>query len=224
MSLQKFKVYFPFILIGFIGVMLVLTVKLINGGARHADMDDIQHATILSPPKPLIPFTLTDQNGNPFTERNLQGKWTFLFAGYTSCPDICPPTMMLFKLAHQQFNHLGKKDVQYILLSVDPGTDTPEVLSKFVNGFDAGIIGLTGSMDTINDLTRHLGLFHMKEEVPAPAGMDHSQHTGMKPMISQINHTGSILLLSPKGELYASFSPPIEMDHLVQTLVSISPP
>ena len=226
---QKFKLYFPFIIIGFIGVMLVLTLKLFTGGPQQVDVDNFQHATILSPPKPLTPFLLTDHNGNKFTERSLEGKWSFLFIGYTSCPDICPPTFTNFKLAAQQFERLGMKDVNFILLTIDPENDTLDRLKNFVTSFNKDFIGLTGPIDNITDLTKELGLFHMKTPITQVdhSTMDHSQHKNManmkKPMI-EIKHAGSVLLISPKGELYASFSPPIEVDYLVQTLVRIAPP
>ena len=38
-------------------------------------------------------FTLTDQNGEPFSQVALNGKMTILFFGYTHCPDICPAVL-----------------------------------------------------------------------------------------------------------------------------------
>lgn len=226
MSSQKFKLYFPFIIIGFIGAMLVLTMKLFTGGPQQVDVDNFQHATILSPPKPLTPFLLTDHNSNKFTERSFEGKWSFLFIGYTSCPDICPPTFTTFKLAAQQFERLGMKDVNFILLTIDPETDTPDRLKNFVTSFNKDFIGLSGPMDNIMDLTKELGLFHMKTPIAQGdhSNMDHSQNTNMKAPKLEIKHAGSVLLISPKGELYATFSPPTEVDHLVQTLVRIASP
>lgn len=36
------------------------------------------------------PFSLTDQNGKPFTNKNLEGQFNILYFGFTHCPDICP--------------------------------------------------------------------------------------------------------------------------------------
>ena len=198
---KNFKRYLFVIVICFIGILLVLSTTLLNEQAH----DDAGHASILSSPKLLSAFTLTDHNGKPFTEHNLAGKWTFLFAGYTNCPDICPPTMMTFKLASQELQRRGVNGTQFVLLTVDPERDTPEQLSDYLSKFNSGIIGLTGSMEIINSLTHQLGLFHMS---------DHSNHN--------VDHSGNVLLLSPKGKLYAIFSSPIESDQLVQTLIKIN--
>src|SRR5436190_18640384 len=39
------------------------------------------------------PFQLSDQAGQPVTEKNLQGRPTLIFFGYTHCPDICPTSL-----------------------------------------------------------------------------------------------------------------------------------
>ena len=39
------------------------------------------------------PFAFTDQNGQPFVPASLTGHWTFLFVGYTFCPDVCPTSL-----------------------------------------------------------------------------------------------------------------------------------
>ena len=39
---------------------------------------------------PVPEFSLTRMDGKPFERKNLLGKWTFLYFGYTLCPDVCP--------------------------------------------------------------------------------------------------------------------------------------
>src|SRR5687767_3883287 len=50
-------------------------------------------ATLLSPPRPLPPLALVDQDNRPVDTSRLRGGWTLLFFGFTSCPDACPLTM-----------------------------------------------------------------------------------------------------------------------------------
>jgi protein SCO1 len=49
--------------------------------------------TLISPARPLPPLALVDHDNRPFGAERLRGGWTFVFFGFTSCPDVCPVTM-----------------------------------------------------------------------------------------------------------------------------------
>ena len=52
-------------------------------------------------------FSLVDQNGKPFTDADLKGKWQLVFFGYTHCPDVCPTSLNDLALA---IDKLGDKE------------------------------------------------------------------------------------------------------------------
>ena len=63
---------------------------------------DTLSATRFPVARPLQPFELIDHNGQRFDNQSLQGHWTFLFFGYTHCPDVCPTTLsVLNTVAHK---------------------------------------------------------------------------------------------------------------------------
>src|SRR5437016_14358421 len=45
------------------------------------------------------PFQLIDQNGKPFGDADLKGKWHLIFFGYTHCPVACPTSLNELSLA-----------------------------------------------------------------------------------------------------------------------------
>ena len=40
------------------------------------------------------PFELVDQNNKSFTDKDLRGKHSLLYFGFTHCPDICPDELV----------------------------------------------------------------------------------------------------------------------------------
>ena len=89
------------------------------------------------------PFQLTDQNGKAVTEKNLKGKPTLIFFGYTHCPDVCPTS--LFEMS-EVLRAMGKDadKVNAVFISVDPERDTPATMKDYLSSFDPHLEGLSG--------------------------------------------------------------------------------
>jgi protein SCO1 len=89
------------------------------------------------------PFQLTDQNGKAVTDKNLKGKPTLIFFGYTHCPDVCPTS--LFEIS-EVLRALGKDadKVNAVFISVDPERDTPAAMKDYLSSFDPHLEGLSG--------------------------------------------------------------------------------
>lgn len=77
-------------------------------------------------------FTLTDQSGQPFGQKQLQGKvWIADFV-FTRCAGPCP--MMTSQMAQLQIRlneHPNRQDIRLVTFSVDPEHDTPAVLQEY---------------------------------------------------------------------------------------------
>ncbi|WP_441238860.1 SCO family protein [Bradyrhizobium sp. 930_D9_N1_4] len=89
------------------------------------------------------PFQLTDQTGKAFTDKNLKGKPTLIFFGYTHCPDVCPTS--LFEIS-EVLRALGKDadKVNAVFISVDPERDTVATMKDYLSSFDPHLEGLSG--------------------------------------------------------------------------------
>src|SRR5580658_8658679 len=89
------------------------------------------------------PFQLTDQSGQTVTEKNLQGKPTLIFFGFTHCRDVCPTS--LFEIS-EVLRAMGKDAdrVNAYFVSVDPERDTGAAMKDYLSSFDPHLKGLTG--------------------------------------------------------------------------------
>ena len=121
------------------------------------------------------PFRLVDQNGKPFTDANLKGKWHLVFFGYTHCPDTCPTTLNELSLAFQKLSLQQRGAVSVVFVSVDPARDTPAVMKSYISSFDAPITGLTGNAAEVKQAAQDYRVYYAKHELPGgDYEMDHS--------------------------------------------------
>jgi protein SCO1/2 len=153
-------------------------------------------------------FALVDHRGEPFTNASLQGVWSFLFFGYTHCPDVCPTTLSVLNSVAQQLGD-DAGDVRFIFISIDPGRDTPDNLAKFVSYFNGDFIGVTGKPEAIDQLTKQLGVLYMRV-----ASADN-------PGSYLMDHTAGVFLVDPDGKYHAVFTPPLSAKKIVDEFSKI---
>ena len=145
-------------------------------------------------PAPLAPFELSDQAGARFGRERLEGRWSLVFFGFTHCPDVCPTTLAALGSAVEKLRPAAGGDAyQVVFVSVDPERDTPAAIAQYVSHFGPGVVGITGSNEALERLTRQLGVVHMR----VGEGEDYL-----------IDHSAQILLLDPQARLVGVLSPP----------------
>jgi len=111
-------------------------------------------------PFPIKPsFMLTDTSGRPYSFVNAtRGKLTYLFFGYTHCPDACPATMSYIKYALSRQPASIRREVAVVFVTVDPARDKPKVLRSWLNHYGKSFVGLTGSLRQIGDVEHMAGV------------------------------------------------------------------
>ncbi|KAI0640526.1 SCO1 protein [Trametes meyenii] len=95
------------------------------------------------------PFNLTSHKGEPFTDKDLLGKWSLIYFGFTNCPDICPEELDKMSEAVNKLDAEYGPIVQPIFISVDPVRDTVPQVSRYVADFHPRLLGLTGDYATL---------------------------------------------------------------------------
>jgi protein SCO1/2 len=133
------------------------------------------HGMLMQGTTPAYDFDLASDTAEHVKLSDFRGKPVLLYFGYTFCPDVCPTTMAELG---RMMRELGDDadDVQVIMISIDPGRDTPERLGEYVRYFHPDFIGLTGSEDEISQTATPLGIYYAKQEVEGASGylMDHT--------------------------------------------------
>ena len=78
-----------------------------------------------------LPSHWTNQNGEEIEMKDLQGKVVVMVMIYTTCKAACPRLVADMRNIEKQVPEEKKDDVQYVFVSIDPETDTPERLKAF---------------------------------------------------------------------------------------------
>lgn len=159
---------------------------------------------------PLKAFSLIDTREQAFTAQNLKNKWSFVFFGYTHCPDICPTTLVTLKQIYKSLEKhpQARSDVQVVFVSVDAERDTPKSLASYIKFFNKDFIAVTGLEEKIKDFAKQFSAAYFKEASETPGDY-------------LMSHTSSIFLVNPKVELVASFSPPHSVETITEQYLKI---
>ncbi len=135
------------------------------------------------------PLNLVDQDGKPFSDGSLKGKYRLIYFGYTFCPDVCPTDVGLLARGLKAFETARPERgarVQPIFVTVDPERDDPKALKAFVSAFHPRLIGLTGTPAQIDAVRKAYSIYAKK----APGG---------EPGAYLIDHFAVIYLFGPDG-------------------------
>ncbi|MBF0191107.1 MAG: SCO family protein [Magnetococcales bacterium] len=172
-------------------------------------MDKDLIGVLLPSPRALQPFALTDHENRPFDPQRLLKKWTFLFFGYTHCPDVCPVSMGLlaevYALLEKQPGGLAA--IQGVFVSVDTQRDTTELLKAYVPYFHPEFLGVTGPQEQIRAFSKQLGAYYV---LPSPSDKGDDS--------SLISHSSVFFLLDPKGQFVALFQPQMHQPAIIAEL------
>ena len=164
-------------------------------------------------PKQISDFEFVSSNKKIFTKSDLMGKWTLMYFGFTKCPDECPTTMYqlskLIKVLRDKEFRLDDK--QWVLVSIDPERDTPEMIDNYAKGFDKDFIGVSNNRPMLLSLATQLSVNNVM-----PSSSNHMDHSHLD------NHVNNIILIDPNGDFAGIFRPPFDVSRLSLTYQSVT--
>ena len=166
----------------------------------------LQAGIALPQPRPLPEFTLREDDRRPFTRDSLHGRWTLVFAGFTSCPDICPATLAMLATTAERLQ-LAEREVQVVFVTLDPERDDPATVRAYLDHFNTSFRGVTGDKAQIDVLMDALGLAYLR--VPTGA----NSYT--------IDHSTALALVDPQARVAGYFKAPLQPDAIAADLAPV---
>ena len=201
-----------------LGGVFVIALALMVWSLRPTTIsaEELQSLGVVVLPEPvqLAELDLIDENGETFDRRNLEGKWSFGFFGYTHCPDICPTTLAQMSQVVQQLESQGDTEtldnIQQLFISVDPNRDDAATVKKYTDQIDESLIGVTGSPADIRAFATSVYVGYGRLGDPS-ATEDYL-----------VNHQGNIIIFDRSGNGYGFIKSPFDNHHLARIFAGLA--
>jgi len=133
-----------------------------------------------------LPSTWTTQNNKSIELKELQGDVLVMVMIYTSCKAACPRLVADMRSIEASIPEEKKTNVSFVLISIDPETDTPARLKKFA---------IENNMDT----EKWLFLRGSEADTREFAAVLAVNYKKISPM--DFSHSNIISVFNQKGEL-----------------------
>ncbi len=187
---RKYFSVFALVCIGLAGGYFTFLFTANNQQLKPSEIEGL-----LWPSKQLSAFELESTDGNGLNLAQLKDRWSFMFFGYTNCPDVCPMTLTTLTATVKQLRDESASDAtQVIFVSIDPKRDTIEQMKSYVKFFDSSFIGATDTIEKINVLSEQLSIAHFRSEPDENGNYN-------------VDHSSSIMLIDPQGRRVGIFGP-----------------
>ncbi|KAK7436629.1 Cu-binding protein [Stygiomarasmius scandens] len=159
------------------------------------------------------PFSLINCSAAPsdplptFTDKDMLGKWSLVYFGFTNCPDICPAELDKVTAIVNDLNKTNPNlAVQPIFISVDPARDTPQTVRKYLSDFHPSYIGLVGDYAQTKAVCKGYRVYFSTPPDADPNG-DYL-----------VDHSIFVYLMDPEGKFVDAFGQATTKDEVVEKI------
>ncbi|MFN8623542.1 MAG: SCO family protein [Chloroflexota bacterium] len=130
---------------------------------------------------------LVTSTGDPFDLASMAGHPTFVYFGYTHCPDVCPATMgeLIQVLA-------AVPGARVVFATIDPERDTPAFLAQWIAYLPPQVTAVTGDAAAVRATADAWGVRYARVETGSAGGY-------------AMSHTAWVYLVDPAGSLITRY-------------------
>lgn len=133
-------------------------------------------------------FTLVNQDGKTVTQKDYQGRYLFVYFGFTFCPAICPTELHKMTQVLKSLSAEQRANIQPLFITVDPERDTVAVMKNYISLFHEDFDALTGTPEQVKAIMKNWKAFATKA-----GDTSGDEYT--------VDHSSYIYFLAPDGDL-----------------------
>ena len=145
------------------------------------------------------------------TEENFESNFfsnypSLIFFGFLNCPDVCPFTLVKISEIINKLKE-NSNEIRFYFVSVDPERDKVQDLKDYLNSFNSQIIGITGSINGIENFLKHMHVYKKK------IYLDDNNYT--------IDHSSQMFLFDKKGNFFGTLATNEKIEDMLSKIKKI---
>jgi len=183
-------------------ILIVAIIVTLQNSKKPSDISIDQENTTIGGD-----FQLIDSNGEIFSSKQLENKYSIVFFGFTHCPMICPTALGTLSALYKSLNEKEKSKLNIVFITLDPERDTAEYLNSYIENFATPFIALTGSNQEIKATADKYKIFY--EKIP----LADNNYT--------INHSTLIYIMSKNNKYITHFPYDVNSEEIYNKLKEI---
>ncbi|MCW2601020.1 MAG: putative Sco1/SenC family protein [Frankiales bacterium] len=145
-------------------------------------------------PAPARPeFVLKDTSGRRYDfDSETKGRPTFVYFGYTHCPDACPTAMADLASALRKASPALRAQARVVFVTTDPKRDTAPVIRRWLDQFSTTFVGLLGTQAQLDAAQRTAGIQPAYPDGVTPTVPGHPDQHVHQPGTAPHKHFGPL--------------------------------
>ena len=145
------------------------------------------------------------------TEENFESNFfsnypSLIFFGFLNCPDVCPFTLVKISEIINKLKE-NSNEIRFYFVTVDPERDKAQDLKDYLNSFSSQIIGITGSINGIENFLKHMHVYKKK------IYLDDNNYT--------IDHSSQMFLFDKKGNFFGTLATNEKIEDMLSKIKKI---
>ena len=145
------------------------------------------------------------------TEENFESSFfsnypSLIFFGFLNCPDVCPFTLVKISEIINKLKE-NSNEIRFYFVTVDPERDKAQDLKDYLNSFSSQIIGITGSINGIENFLKHMHVYKKK------IYLDDNNYT--------IDHSSQMFLFDKKGNFFGTLATNEKIEDMLSKIKKI---